>query len=127
MSGTAPASSDYSGFGILGINLNQPPTGSAKGDNFTPTGSGIKISVANAGGSKLELQIQGSMDYCTDIFAPGGSFDWSEFKTQCWDTVGTAYDPSRSITAIMVLVRGEGPDGADVDYDFCITDLEEVP
>jgi hypothetical protein len=127
VSGIAPATPDYSGVGILGIDLNQSSAGSAEADDFLPTGSGIKIRVTNAGGSELRLQIHGTNDYCTALPPGGGSFDWSEFKTSCWDTGGVAYDPSRRITAIMVEAPGEGPDGLDVAYEFCVTDLEEVP
>jgi hypothetical protein len=126
-SGTVPATEDYSGTGMIGINLNQATTGASKGSPYTPTGSGIKVTITNAGGSDLRLQVQGSKDYCTDITAPGGSFDWSEFTVDCWEAGGAAYDGSATITAIMVLVPGEGPDGSDVDYEFCITNVEEVP
>jgi hypothetical protein len=126
-SGTVPATSDYSGTGMIGINLNQPTSGATEGSPFTPTGSGIKVTITNAGGSLLRLQVQGSKDYCTDITAPGGSFDWSDFIVSCWEEGGAAYNGTSSITAIMVLVPGEGPDGSDVPYEFCITNVEEIP
>jgi hypothetical protein len=126
-SGTVPATEDYSGTGMIGINLNQATTGASKGSPYTPTGSGVRVAITNDGGSPLRLQLQGSKDYCTDITEPGGSFDWSDFTVGCWEAGGDAYDASVSITAIMVLVPGEGPDGADVSYDFCITNVEEIP
>ncbi|MBN1610060.1 MAG: hypothetical protein JW940_25765 [Polyangiaceae bacterium] len=127
-SGIVPATAAYDGTGMIGINLNQATTGASKGSPYTPTGSGIKVAITNDGGSPLRLQVQGSQDYCTDITAPGGSFDWGDFETKCWgDEDNEAYDPSTSITAIMVLVPGEGAEGSDIDYDFCITNVEEIP
>jgi hypothetical protein len=64
-------------------------------------------------------------EYCAGIPATGGSVLWSDFALECWGEGGLAYDGGR-IEAIMVVIASEGPDGADITYDICVTDLAET-
>jgi hypothetical protein len=139
VSGKVPESADYSSFAMLGVSLNQPYVASEdipEGDEYMPTGSGLRVAIDNVAQSPLRLVLQGpngvdndAQRWCRDLppeRSAGGSFDWSDFTNDCWEPAGEAYDPSKPITVLLVLVPGRGAGEGDVHFDFCLRSFEEI-
>jgi hypothetical protein len=132
-SGSVAAMSDYSGTGMIGVNLSQerdvanPPV-----ETWTPTSiasGGITVNVHNAGGSTIRVQIQapgGATDETKRWCAPVTPFDqaitipWSAFNTMCWNGQGATY-AGEPLESVIIIVPGENT--SVVNFDFCLDDL----
>ena len=125
--------SDYSGTGMIGVNLNQAQDGTdPPKQTWTPTSiasGGIAVDVHNAGGSVIRVQIQapgGDTDGTKRWCAPVTTFDqaitipWSDFNTTCWNNQGAAY-AGEALESVIIIVPGGNL--AAVDFDFCLNAL----
>lgn len=131
VSGSIEASTDYSNLAIVGWNVKQNP-GTAAGESYTPTGTGVTIGVTNEGASEIRLQIQGPTGetnendrWCAVIAGTGSTITYSTFNTQCWEGAvsPTAY-AKQPFNQVMVLVPSKKD--AAVPYKFCINNIAEA-
>ena len=131
-SGTLVAA--YEAFGMIGWNIAQeidPETmmGGAEME-ILPGGTGVDYNVTNAEGSNLRIQIQDNSGldtnrWCADI--PGGmgsgTIPWSDFRTECWVTTGTVYDPmANPISQVAVQVPASS-NMSQTLFDYCVIHL----
>jgi hypothetical protein len=125
-SGVVGAEIDFSGVGILAMNLNQAPGDTALG-TVIPTGGAVTVSFTNNGGSPLRVQIQGpngdTSEYdrwCYELTGASGTvtIPYSSFNTQCWTNAGYYY-AGEPLEALLLLVPGS--DIYDVPFDVCLT------
>ena len=128
-SGIVAAMSDYSGAGLLGINLNQNPDAGTE-STYLPAGSSLVVNVTNSGGSPLRVQIQtqnGATDpnqrWCAPItqFNQDVTIPWTAFNSMCWDNSGTTY-AGQALQALIILVPGNN--SATTNFNFCLNALE---
>ncbi|HEY4106352.1 MAG TPA: hypothetical protein VGM44_20775 [Polyangiaceae bacterium] len=114
---------------IVGINLNQAMGKDPPANTITPTLGGILVSVSNAGGSPLRLQIQGPTGatdatdrWCAPIPGTGGYIPWTAFNTKCWDNTGTAY-ANQPLTSALVMVPGVAT--GTTNFSYCVNSIGE--
>ncbi|HKU39894.1 MAG TPA: hypothetical protein VJR89_17160 [Polyangiales bacterium] len=124
--GSVGAAADFSGSGILGLNLNQDNGSMALG-TVTPTKAGVMIDLKYNTMSALRFQVTAGMGasqqrWCASITGTGGFIAWSSLNTACWDGSGMAYK-NEPINAAMILVPGQAM--AAVPFDFCLNSLVE--
>jgi hypothetical protein len=132
-SGSVAAMADYSGTGMIGVNLNQAQDGTDPPvQTWTPTSiasGGVTVNVHNAGGSTIRVQIQapgGATDGTKRWCAPVTAFDqavtipWSDFNTMCWNNQGAAY-AGEALESVIIIVPGGNQ--AVVAFDFCLDAL----
>jgi hypothetical protein len=123
--GSVGAAADYSGVAMLGFGLNED--GGTK-MSVTPTKAGVKVEVTNNAGSPLRFQVEGPSGtedarWCTEITGSGGFIPWSNLKTKCWGSEGTAYNNEPIVTAMLLVPGGMT---AAVPFDFCVNSLAEA-
>ena len=128
MHGTVTGRADYTGFAMLGWNVNQPPTpGAAAGTWVVPDTGGITVSVLdNPSSTALRVQLQGtnphvSTDRWCAPLVSGQMIPWSAFRTECWQTGGAALTPGTPIQQGSIIVPGLP---ADLPFDVCLIDLQ---
>jgi len=130
MHGTVTGRTDYTGFALLGWNLNQQAATGATMDLWAvPASGGVTITVANnPSGTALRVQLQGtnphdSADRWCAPLVSGQLITWGDFKTNCY--VGGS--PQNSLTAgtmlqqAAVLVPGLQ---TQLPFDVCLLDVE---
>ena len=71
---------------------------------------------------RIQIQAAGGMFWCAKTTGASGTIPWGDFKTECWGTLGMAYDGVVPIEAIQVAVPGAVA-GAQT-FDFCVLDIE---
>ena len=121
-SGSVPAL-DTEGAG-LGWNIAQMmgATTMAKVPITTPVvikSAGVKA------GMRVQLSASATVSYCYTLTAadvPTATIPFASFKTECWGTLGMAYDGVVPIEAIQVAVPGAV--AAAQTFDFCVLDIE---
>jgi hypothetical protein len=128
MQGTVTGEADYSGFAMLGWNVNQP-LGMDPGTWATPATGGITVTVANQPSTvALRVQLQGtdSKDpngrWCAALTS-GKPIAWTDFKTNCW-TGGMPQTPLPAGTMIQqaaIMVPGITK---DLPYNVCLVDVQ---
>jgi hypothetical protein len=131
--GSVAAMSDYSGTGMIGLNLNQAQDGTNPPvETWTPasiTSGGIAVNVLNVGGSVIRVQLQapggatdGTKRWCAPISAFGqiATIPWSAFSTTCWNSSGTAY-AGEPLESVIIIVPGGNQTA--VSFDFCVEAL----
>lgn len=124
-------SSQAWGVAMLGVNLNQSSDADSPVNPVVPTGTGIAVDVDVNTGTELRVQIQGPNGetdpndrWCASIPAGGkGEIAFSDFNTECWGTMGTAY-AGEPITGVMIVAPGA--ETMDRTFDFCLNSFEEV-
>lgn len=129
--GVVGAQDDYSGFAIVGLNLNQEQDEDTTG-TVMATGEGLQVSVTNYSEASLRVQIQGpdgSVDeehrWCAELPSrTGGLIPWSDFNTYCWDYSGDFYT-GEPLSSALIIVPGSGFE--DIEYDFCIDGIFPAP
>jgi hypothetical protein len=121
VAGTVAPTADFSGVGILGVNLNQLQSSSTP-DTLSVTGS-VDINVSNAGGSPLRVQLSGSKDWCVDISGMDGavSLTASDFTTECWEGGDQVPYDGEEVEALMLIVPGSDTDATD--FDICLNSV----
>lgn len=123
MQGTVNMTSDYTGFAIIGVNLNQP-TQEPAGAAVVPEGNALEISFTNSAGSLLRVQLEGpnntdSDRWCAELSgASPQTIPYSSFRTNCWEATGQAYNkqPLRSLS-----ITVPGRNDTDVAVGACLT------
>jgi hypothetical protein len=133
MHGTVTGRADYTGFAMLGWNLNQAATtGAAAGTWPVPDSGGVTVTVSNLPPSTaLRVQLQGtnphdSADRWCAALTSGQPLAWSDFKTNCW-VGGTPQNPLAPGTMLQqgaILVPGLL---TDLPFDVCLIDLQVQP
>jgi len=131
MQGTVTGRPDYTGFAMLGWNVNEPAGGTA-GTWAVPDSGGITVTVVNNPSSTaLRVQLQGtnphdgSDRWCANLVS-GRPIAWSDFKTNCW-IGGTPQNPLTPGTPIQqgsIIVPGLL---TDLPFDVCLIDLQFQP
>jgi hypothetical protein len=125
MSGTVLASEDYSAYAILGVNVAQPSQGMTMA-TAAPVGNALQVSFTNAGGSQLRVTLSGASggtdpndSWCFDIVGSGGTqtIPYTSFRTNCWDTSGTAYN-KQPLQSVQLIVPAQAT--SDVPVDACL-------
>jgi hypothetical protein len=131
MQGTVTGRTDYSGFAMLGWNVNQAPGG----DPVTwpvPATGGVTITVIDTPPTvALRAQLQGtdphsSADRWCAPLVSGQFIPWTDFKTNCW-TGGSpqnALTPGTPIQQAAVMVPGLL---TDLPFDVCLVNVEITP
>ena len=133
MHGTVTGRVDYTGFAMLGWNLNQAATtGAAAGTWAVPASGGVTVTVSNLPPSTaLRVQLQGtnphdSADRWCAALINGQPLAWSDFKTNCW-AGGTPQNPLTPGTMLQqgaILVPGLL---TDLPFDVCLIDVQIQP
>ena len=133
MHGTVTGRADYTGFAMLGWNLNQAPTTGATMETWpVPASGGVIITVVNnPAATALRVQLQGTNPHdsadrwCTPL-VNGQLIRWGDFKTNCY-TGGTPQNPLTPGTMLQqgsVLVPGLL---TDLPFDVCVIDIQIQP
>ena len=120
-SGSVAAMADYSGTGMIGVNLSQESDGTDPPvETWTPTSiasGGITVNVNNPGGSTVRVQIQapggdsdGTKRWCAPVTAFGQTITvpWSAFNTMCWNAQGASY-AGEALESVIIIVPGGQP------------------
>jgi hypothetical protein len=130
MQGTVTGRSDYTGFAMLGWNVNQMDGGAA-GTWPIPATGGITVTVSNPGNTPLRLQLQGTDPHsgtdrwCVPLTS-GQLNPWTSFVTNCYSG-GTPQTPLTAGTMIeqaSILVPGLQ---TDLPFSLCLVDVEITP
>jgi hypothetical protein len=106
----------------IGINVSQTALGSTPA-SVTPTASGLTYSVSSIPTQGLRVVIGNSgADVCHNITTTSGQIPWSDFVTDCWDTVpdGGVYSTSDGIIKVQFQVPAGGTPGS---YEFCVNSV----
>ncbi len=128
VSGSVAPEADYSGYAMLGLNINQALAANSPTNTVVLTANGVDgvdLDVTNNDNTALRVQIAGptgnSSDiWCATITGPNMNYPWSSFNTACWDGSGTAYS-GQPIQSIAVLVPGGATDA--VPFNFCLNSV----
>jgi len=130
MMGKVTGRTDYSGFAMLGWNVNQAATSGAAMDTWmVPSSGGVTVTVVNNPPTvALRLQLQGtdphsSTDRWCAPLVSGQQIKWTDFKTNCY-TGGNpqnALTPGTAIQQGSVLVPGLQ---TDLPFDVCLIDIQ---
>ncbi|HEX3902398.1 MAG TPA: hypothetical protein VH853_06070 [Polyangia bacterium] len=130
MQGTVTGRADYTGFAMLGWNVNQMD-GGAMGTWPIPATGGITVTVSNPGNTALRLQLQGTDPHsgadrwCIPLTS-GQLTPWTSFVTNCY-TGGTPQTPLTAGTPIeqaSILVPGLQ---TDLPFNLCLVDIQITP
>ncbi len=128
VSGSVGPMTDYSGYAMIGYNINQTATIGT----WTPTGTtGLTISYTNSGGSELRVQLSGpngstlaSDRWCFILSAVASgsvTIPWGSFSTACWTPSTGTYYSGQPLAGVSLLVPG-GSSSA-VPYSFCLNSI----
>jgi hypothetical protein len=131
MRGTVTGRQDFTGFAMLGWNVNQEAGGPANTWAVPATG-GVTVRVLNnPPNTALRVQLQGTnphdgADRWCAALDNGQLVPWSSFKTNCWQG-GSPQNPLIAGTPIQqgsILVPGLL---TDLPFDVCLLDIEIQP
>jgi hypothetical protein len=133
MHGTVTGRADYTGFAMLGWNLNQASTAGAVADTWAvPASGGLTVTVANKPATTaLRVQLQGtnphdSADRWCAALDNGKTIAWGDFKTNCWQG-GSPQNPLSAGTLLQqgaILVPGLL---TELPFDVCLVDVKLEP
>jgi hypothetical protein len=132
MKGTVTGRPDYTGFAMLGWNLNQAATAGASQLTWAvPSSGGVIVTVDNPGATVLRVQLQGTnphdgSDRWCAALTSGQLIPWSSFVTNCWQG-GTPQNPLTPGTMLQqgsIIVPGTL---AELPFDLCLTNLQIEP
>lgn len=129
MYGTVTGRADYTGFAMLGWNVNQAATAGAAMETWpVPASGGVAVTVTNIPPTTaLRVQLQGTDPHsaadrwCAPL-VNGRQILWTDFKTNCY-AGGTPQTPLAAGTPIQqasVLVPGLQ---TTVPFDVCLIDI----
>lgn len=129
MHGTVTGRPDYTGFAMLGWNVNQQAAAGATMDTWAvPASGGVTVTVANTPPSTvLRLQLQGTNPHdsadrwCAPLIS-GQPIRWTDLKTNCYSggTPQNALGAGTMIQQAAVLVPGLQ---TDLPFDVCLLDV----
>ena len=131
MHGTVTGRADYTGFAMLGWNVNQGTDGGAMDTWPVPASGTITVTVDNPGNTALRLQLQGtdphsgSDRWCVPLVS-GQPVAWTSFVTNCWTggSLQTPLTPGTPIQQAAILVPGLT---TDLPFDLCLVDIQIQP
>jgi hypothetical protein len=132
MQGKVTGRPDYSGFAMLGWNVNQAMgAGTAMATWPVPATGGLAVTVSNPGATALRVQLQGTnphdgSDRWCAALQSGQSIPWGNFKTNCWDggTPQNPLTPGTMIQQASIIVPGLV---TDLPFDLCLLDIQIQP
>src|SRR5664280_425444 len=128
MQGTVTGRTDYTGFAMLGWNVNQDPVNSTALTWAVPATGGVILTVTNPGNTQLRLQLQGtdphsgSDRWCAPLTS-GQLIPWTSLLTNCW-TGGSpqnALTPGTMIQQAAIIVPGLQ---TDLPFNLCLVDIQ---
>jgi hypothetical protein len=129
MSGTVSGKADYSGFAMLGWNVNQPMGAGDPATWAIPAGGGITVTAANIPATtNLRVQLQGTDphdagDRWCAALVPGKQIAWTDFKTNCW-TGGMPQTPLEAGTMIQQAAITVPGVTIDLPFKVCLVDIQ---
>ncbi len=133
MTGTVTGRADYTGFAMLGWNVNQAQGEGSTADTWAvPDSGGVAVTVVNTPPSTaLRVQLQGtdphsgSDRWCAPL-VNGETIAWTDFKTNCWEggTPQNPLTPGTPIQQASVMVPGLT---TDLPFDVCLIDVQITP
>jgi hypothetical protein len=132
MQGTVTGRPDYTGFAMLGWNVNQPAAGDPPLTWPVPDTGGIAVMVTNNPATvALRVQLQGtdphsSADRWCAPLVSGQMIPWTDFKTNCWQggTPQIALSAGTMIQQGSIIVPGLL---TDLPFDVCLTNIQITP
>jgi hypothetical protein len=131
MHGTVTGRQDYTGFAMLGWNVNQDTAGDAPLTWPVPQNGGLIVTVDNPSNTPLRVQLQGtnphdSADRWCAPLVSGKLIPWGSLLTNCW--VGGSpqkpLTPGTPIQQAAIIVPGLQ---TDLPFDFCLVDVQIQP
>jgi hypothetical protein len=128
MTGKVTGRPDYTGFAMLGWNVNQQAAQGATMDTWAVPASGsVTVTVTDDPSSvALRLQLQGTDPHsgadrwCVPLES-GKPIAWSDFTTNCWTTGGSPLTPGTMIQQGAVIVPGLL---TDLPFNVCLIDIQ---
>jgi len=129
-SGNVAAYDDYSGYAMLGLNINQDNNANTDAENLTLGGAGINVAIENKKHSLIRIQLQDAPDdagemntWCIELDGVGGFFPWTDFNTECWNTEGenAQFYAGEPVNVVAVMVAGHNV--KDRAFEFCLRQL----
>ena len=130
VSGSVAGMTDYSGYAMVGYNVNQAKSTTVVG-TWAPasiSSGGVTVNITNNTSAEIRVQIQdpsgGSSAtdrWCATVttFNQAVTIPWSRFNTTCWNTTGVAY-AGQALEAIIVMAPGST---SAVAYSFCVNSI----
>jgi hypothetical protein len=143
VSGSVPATADYSAIAAVGFNTNQGKIDEAPVKLVASTGDGIVVDVTvNTPVQQLRVQLEDGTDpsapdaamhrWCANIDGSASArhpSPWDSFTTECWNQLDPEMYPdnvvfdNREIAKVIIYVPDPGPMGTAKPFDFCINDI----
>jgi hypothetical protein len=128
MHGTVTGRKDYTGFAMLGWNVNQDTAGGAQLTWPVPETGGLIITVENPSNTPLRVQLQGTNPHsgadrwCAPLVS-GQFIPWGSLLTNCWagGKPQNALTPGTPIQQAAIIVPGLQ---TDLPFDFCLVDVQ---
>ena len=128
MHGTVTGRMDWTGFAMLGWNVNQDTAGGAQLTWPVPETGGIIVTVDNPSQIPLRVQLQGTNPHtgadrwCAPLVS-GKFIPWSSLLTNCWSggNPQNPLTPGTPIQQAAVIVPGLQ---VDLPFDFCLVDVQ---
>jgi hypothetical protein len=128
MHGTVTGRMDWTGFAMLGWNVNQDTASGAQLTWPVPETGGLIVTVDNPSKIPLRVQLQGtnphisSDRWCAPLVS-GQFMPWSSFLTNCWSggNPQNPLTPGTPIQQAAVIVPGLQ---VDLPFDFCLVDVQ---
>jgi len=128
MHGTVTGRMDYTGFAMLGWNVNQDVTGGAQLTWAVPETGGLIVTVDNPSNTPLRVQLQGtdphsSADRWCAPLVSGQFIPWGSLRTNCWfgGKPQNPLTPGTQIQQAAIIVPGLQ---TDLPFDFCLVDVQ---
>jgi hypothetical protein len=146
VSGTVAATEMYTSIAAVGFNVSQPKTDDAEVKVLTASGDGLMVDItinnltppSAAQDPSLRIQLEDLTDpaspeapdhrWCANVQPVNGVIQqvipWSSFNTQCWDGMGTDFDPAANpLAKVIIYAPDAGPMGMQQTFDFCVNDI----
>ena len=128
MHGTVTGRMDWTGFAMLGWNVNQDTAGGAQLTWAVPETGGLIVTVENPSNTPLRVQLQGtnphsSADRWCAPLVSGQLIPWGSLLTNCW-TGGKPQNPLTPGTPIQqaaIIVPGLQ---TELPFNFCLIDVQ---
>lgn len=128
MHGTVTGRLDWSGFAMLGWNVNQDAAGDPQLTWPVSETGGLVITVDNPSNIPLRVQLQGtnphsSTDRWCAPLVSGQFIPWGSLRTNCWigGTPQNPLTPGTPIQQAAIIVPGLQ---TDLPFDFCLVDVQ---
>jgi hypothetical protein len=129
MEGKVTGMADYSGFAMLGWNVNQPMGAGNPATWMVPATGGLTVTAADIPSSvALRVQLQGTDPHdaadrwCAQL-VPGKQIAWTDFKTNCW-TGGKPQTPLAAGTMIQQAAVTVPGLTIDLPFKVCLVDIQ---